>query len=200
VSTDRYCDLLLVRPLRLDHKLARSAHLLHRLNAVDDEVHDDLLQLNAIPMIGGISSASMVWIETEFRVISLCKRAIISRITSLISTSVRSGVPFVNIRPDPTDDFGGASCVGDDSRRRFTCFLNVGAITVEPAQAGGGVGNGGSDRLIQFVCQRSRQFPHGGHPADAREIRMSPTEHLALLIGSDALGNVRYRSDVLKIT
>src|ERR1700722_8603386 len=47
--TYRYCNLLLFRSLRLDHKLAPSVHLFHCLNAVDDEVHNDLLQLNAIP-------------------------------------------------------------------------------------------------------------------------------------------------------
>ena len=101
---------------------------------------------------------------------------------------------------DSTDDLAGAGCVRDDSRRGFACFLRIWVFAVEPTQAGGGIDNGGSDRLIQFVCQRSRQLPHRGHPADVRKIRMSLTEHLALLICSDALGDVRDRPDVLQIT
>src|SRR3981189_2806413 len=37
--------LLVFRSPRLDGKLARSVHILRRINAVTDEVHHDLLQL-----------------------------------------------------------------------------------------------------------------------------------------------------------
>jgi len=40
--------LLVFRSPRLDGKLARPIHILHRINAVTDEVHHDLLQLHAI--------------------------------------------------------------------------------------------------------------------------------------------------------
>src|SRR5258708_28876374 len=40
--------LLVFRSPRLDGKLARPIRILHRINAVTDEVHHDLLQLHAI--------------------------------------------------------------------------------------------------------------------------------------------------------
>src|SRR3979411_412313 len=40
--------LLVFRSPRLDGKLARPIHIVHRINAVTDEVHYDLLQLHAI--------------------------------------------------------------------------------------------------------------------------------------------------------
>src|SRR3954466_7734595 len=49
IVADRDDDLRVVRPLRLDHYLSRPVHVFHGIDAVDDEVHDDLLQLYAIP-------------------------------------------------------------------------------------------------------------------------------------------------------
>src|SRR5713101_7974085 len=46
--TDGDHKLLVFRSPRLDGKLARSIHILHRINAVTDEVHHDLLQLHVI--------------------------------------------------------------------------------------------------------------------------------------------------------
>src|SRR3979411_3545445 len=40
--------LLVFRSPRLDGKLARPIHIVHRINAVTDEVHYDLLHLHAI--------------------------------------------------------------------------------------------------------------------------------------------------------
>ena len=40
--------LLVFCSLRLDSELARSIHILHRIDAVGDEVHHHLLQLHAI--------------------------------------------------------------------------------------------------------------------------------------------------------
>ncbi len=41
-------ELLAFRSVRLDGELAHPVHILHRLDAVVDEVHQDLLQLHAI--------------------------------------------------------------------------------------------------------------------------------------------------------
>src|ERR1700674_2709202 len=48
VIADRHHELLVFRSLRFDRELARSMHVLHRIDAVVDEVHHDLLQLHAI--------------------------------------------------------------------------------------------------------------------------------------------------------
>src|SRR5260370_105852 len=41
-------NFFFLRSLRLDGQLARPIHFLHRINAVHDEVHQDLLQLHTI--------------------------------------------------------------------------------------------------------------------------------------------------------
>src|SRR5437588_10630248 len=46
--TDTNHELFSVRSMRLDGKLAHTVHILHCLNAVQDEVHHDLLQLHPI--------------------------------------------------------------------------------------------------------------------------------------------------------
>ena len=45
---DAHHNLFVFRSLRLDGELARPIHILHRIDAVSDEVHHDLLQLHAI--------------------------------------------------------------------------------------------------------------------------------------------------------
>src|SRR5882724_119083 len=45
---DTHHKLLVSRSVRLDGEVARPIHILHRIDAVHDEVHHDLLQLHAI--------------------------------------------------------------------------------------------------------------------------------------------------------
>src|ERR1700682_48925 len=45
---DRHHYLLALRTPRVDGKLARPIHIFHRIDAVHDEVHHDLLQLHTI--------------------------------------------------------------------------------------------------------------------------------------------------------
>ena len=112
----------------------------------------------------------------EYRVASLRNRTSISRMTSFTSTNSRCGVPFLKSRADPVDDFRRTGCVFDDSRRGLACLFHIGVIARKPAQAGIGVGDGGGNRLIHFVRERSGQLSHGGHPADACEIRLRLTQ------------------------
>src|SRR5216684_5753318 len=45
---DSHHNFLVFRSLRFDSELARSIHILHRIDAIKHEVHHDLLQLHAI--------------------------------------------------------------------------------------------------------------------------------------------------------
>jgi hypothetical protein len=88
--------------------------------------------------------------------VSLCKRTTISRIRSndFVNINQHRLWRLFEQQADPTDDLGGTCRFCHDPRRSFACFLRVGVIAVEPVQAGGGIGNGGSKGLIQFGCQR----------------------------------------------
>ena len=46
--TDRNKNPLILSSLRPDDHLTYPIHVLHRFNAVDDQIHHDLLQLHAI--------------------------------------------------------------------------------------------------------------------------------------------------------
>src|SRR5260370_3794802 len=81
---------------------------------------------------------------------------------------------------DPTDNFRRARPVFHDSHGSFARLFHIGTIARKPAQTGVGVGNGGGNRLIHFVRQRSRQLSHGGHPAHVCEIRPHLTPALPL--------------------
>src|ERR1700716_3696845 len=69
--------LLVFRSPRLDGKLARPLHILHRINAVTDEVHHDC-NCTRSPMTWGRSAASSVRTDMEYRATSLRRRTIIS--------------------------------------------------------------------------------------------------------------------------
>src|ERR1700675_1987275 len=45
---DRHHELLALRTVRVDGKLARPIHILHGIDAVHDKVHHDLLQLHTV--------------------------------------------------------------------------------------------------------------------------------------------------------
>jgi hypothetical protein len=82
--------------LRLDGQLTPSLHALRCLDAIDHEVHQDLLELHAITHDLGKIWASSVRTNMLYRVASLSRRAIISRITSFTSTDSRFEGPFWN--------------------------------------------------------------------------------------------------------
>src|SRR5438445_4882929 len=50
---DGHHNLLVFRLLRFDGELARPIHVLHRIHAIEHEVHQHLLQLHAIPQDRG---------------------------------------------------------------------------------------------------------------------------------------------------
>ena len=76
----------------------------------------------------------------------------------------------------------------------LACFFHIGWITTQPSHAGVGVYNGGGDRLLDFVSQRSRQFSHHAHAVHACEICLQLAQSFALFFGAFALSDIRYRT------
>src|SRR6202045_775579 len=91
---DGHHKLPLFRSLRLDGELARPIQVLHRIDAVTDEVHHDLLQLHAISHDLGKICRQLRRTDMEYRTSSPRRRRIISPITSFTSNNSRWGVPF----------------------------------------------------------------------------------------------------------
>jgi hypothetical protein len=62
---DGHLKLLVFRPLRLDGYLTPSVHILHRIDAVEHEVHENLLQLDNCMRSGDGRSESLSAIREE---------------------------------------------------------------------------------------------------------------------------------------
>src|SRR5882672_6931967 len=132
------------------------------------------------------SKARAVRICTSYRVASLRKWTIISRITSFTSTNSRCEVPFwksrrirLMISPARVPSFTILMAAARGGNHQADPpALHIRMIARKPTQAGVGVGDGGGNRLVHFVSQSGSQLSHGGHPADAREIRLRLTQRL----------------------
>ena len=61
----------------------------------------------------------------------------------------------------------------------------------EPFNAAVGAGDGGSDGLLDFVCQRRRHFSQRAYPIDVCQIVLELTQSLAFLFCTFAIFNVR---------
>src|SRR5580704_1512546 len=101
-------------------------------------------------------------------------------------------------QPDPLDDFRRASSVFYDSHGSRTRFFEIWCVGGKPAHTGIGVRDGGGNRLIHFVRQRSSQLSHGGHPVHVREVCLRLTQSLALFIRPLAFGHVYRCTDVFQ--
>src|SRR5471032_628282 len=84
-------------------------------------------------MTWGRSGLSSVRMEMEWRVASLRRMPIISRMSSLTSPRYRT---LLEQGADAGDDVGRARDVGDHSPGGFTSLVDVGVSAHEPSQAG----------------------------------------------------------------
>src|ERR1700674_285654 len=173
---DRDHKLLVRGSLRRDGERTRPLHLPHRVDAVDDEVHQHLLQLHAISHnLGNVRGQVR---PDKYRV-SRCLVAhqddhLSDHFIYIHQLPLRS--TLLEKQPDPVDNFRRPGCVFHDSQGSLARLFQIGLIAREPAQAGIGVGDGGGNRLFHFVCQGSSQLSQGGHPADVCEIRLRLTQ------------------------
>src|SRR5229473_4032096 len=169
---DRQHDLLVFRSLRFDCEIPCPLHFLHCINAVDDEVHQHLLQLHAISHdLGNIGGQ----IRPDKYRVARCLVAhqddhLSDHFIYIHQLPLRS--TLLEEQTDPVDDFRRPRCVFHDSQRSLARLFQIGLIAREPAQTGIGVSDGGGNRLFHFMRQRSSQFSQGGHPADVCEIRL----------------------------
>src|SRR4029077_6224524 len=62
--------------------------------------------------------------------------------------------------PDTVDDFTCPIAVPDDTFKSVSGFLDMRRLSPQPSQAGIGASDGCSQRLLDFVSNRSCQQPH----------------------------------------
>src|SRR6266566_5397595 len=93
-------------------------------------------------------------------------------------------------QPRSLDDFRCTCSVSNDSHSSRACLFEIWCVGGKPAHTGLGIGDGGGNRLIHFVRQRSSQLSHGGHPVHVREVCLRLTQSLSLFLRPLALGDV----------
>src|SRR5260370_6655467 len=110
------------------------------------------------PIIRGGSDASSVRTDAEYRVVSLRKRTIISRMTSFHINQLVLRSTLLEEQANPADDFSRTDCVFSHSGRGFTSLFHITMIARKPAQAGVDVGDGGGTASSARITSEARRF------------------------------------------
>ncbi len=148
--------LLVFSPLRLDDQLARPLHIPHRIDAIDHQVHQHLLQLHAVSHhLGKIfGQLRPNGDEVSRRLASQENGHLSNDFVQINQLPLRS--TLFEKQTDSANDFRGTRCVFDDPRGSVAGPFQIGMIARKPAQTGIGVGDRGGNRLVHFVRQRGR--------------------------------------------
>jgi len=160
--TNRHHKFLVLPSLRLDAQFARPIHIPHRIDAVNHQIHQHLLQLDSISHDPGNICLQLC---PERHGVPRCFTAqeddhLANDFVYINQLSLRRSL--LEELADSIDDVGGSGCILDDSRRSLACFFHIGWIARKPSQARIAVGDGGGNRLIHFVREGSGQLSHGG--------------------------------------
>src|SRR6266404_3111439 len=184
---DGHHNFLVSRSLRLDGKLARAVHVLHRVDAVDNEVHHHLLQLNRISHDLG----------KVFRQLGSERDGVRHCLAAQENDHLSNDLVYIYELPlrrtlleeqaGVADDIRCTGYVPDYSRGCFARLFDHWSAGGEQAQAGPGVYDCRRNRLLHLVRQGSSQFSQGGHPADVCEIRLRLTQRF---VGTFTFGYV----------
>src|SRR5258708_32889472 len=191
---DGHHNFLVSRSMRLDGKLARAVHVLHRVDAVDHEVHQHLLQLHRISHDLGKVFRQL---GSERDRIGHCRAAqendhLSNDLVYIYELPLRS--TLLEEQAGVADDIRCTGSVRDYPRGCFARLFDLWGAGGEQAQAGPGVYDCSRDRLLHFVRQGSSQLAHHGPPADVCEICLRLTQALFRL---PALGDVRWAAHEL---
>ena len=170
--TDRNKNLLVFSSLRLDDHLSHPIDILHRFDAVDDQIHRNLLQLHAV-------ADDLRKVVCQFGpdryVVSHCLVAqegdgFSNDLVYIKNLSIRT--PFSNCERILLM-MSAARCAS------LTILVTAartssrsGFIVTELSQADVGVGDSATDWLTDFMSQGCRQLSHGCDPIDTCKIAL----------------------------
>src|SRR5712691_1320597 len=140
---DGHHKSLVFRSLRFDDELARPIHIFHRIDAVTDEVHHDLLQLHAISHdLGKVR-----------RQVPADRYGVSRHLAAQEDDHLSNNFVYIQQLPlrstlleeqaDPTDDFRCTRSIFHDFHRSLARLFEIWGVASEPAQAGIGVGDSG---------------------------------------------------------
>jgi hypothetical protein len=171
-----------------NRKLARSVSGAgHRLNGVDHQIHDHLLQLDTIRRNERqvVRKPRPEPDAAAFHFGLGQRNDLVDRLIDVRAVSVRRHLSY-----QPTnaiDDLAGAIAVPDDTAERLPDLVQSGLSRVEPTQTRVGVGDDRRNRLIDLVRDRGRHLPQQHDPVETCELALGL---LQSLLGTLSLGDV----------
>src|SRR6266481_6064044 len=170
-QTDEYA----VRSIsaRADQQLPRPlADAAHRLDGVDDQVENHLLQLDPI--------CSNDW--QALRELRPHRDAALQNFGTGQGYDLKHRLVDLQVLlprrrlldkgPDTADDVAGSHAVPDDTTERLPDLFQIWRLSTEPVQPGLCVGDNRRDRLSDFMGNRGHELPHRRDAARVRQLRL----------------------------
>src|SRR5260370_11573260 len=154
---------LSISGFRLDGKLTSASRSLDSIDAVEHEVHENLLQLDTVCSdLGKI--LSKLGADGDRVAVRLAAQQDNHFSNELIYINqLPLQISLLELQADAANDVRRTGYVFDDSRCGFACLCHVGLVAIKPSQAGFRGCYCCRNRLLDFVRQRCRPLAHRGH-------------------------------------
>ena len=156
--------------LGADQQLSRPIDRAHCFDRVQNQVQDDLLQLNTIPLNDG-QIVRGPQLERNAVPGDCAPRQFNYLGDRLIEIeAILSRRRLLYVSPDAVDDVAGSVGVAHDTPERFSDFVQIWRLLGQEIQSRAGVVARGRDRLLDLVSERGRQHSHHAQAVDVREV------------------------------
>jgi len=149
-------NLFAFSSLRLDDDLSYSMNVFHRFDAVDNEIHHDLLQLHAIsnnPRKIGCQFHPDGYV-VSYRLVTQEGNGLPVDLVDINSLSMQAALS--ELRADPANNLSGAFRISSDSGDSGAHFIQIRLISPEVSQADVDIRDGTGNRLSDFMSQGRR--------------------------------------------
>ncbi len=145
--------------------------LIHGLDCVEKQVHNDLLQLNPV----SLNSRHIIrepGLQRDLMLLNFSVEEAESRMNDLIDLKPGSlGRGTLCEIANLDDDFIGSIGILSDACDIFSRLVEIGRLRFKPIQACVAVDCHCSERLIDLMCNRCGHFSKGRHTHNVRELR-----------------------------
>lgn len=194
--TDGNQQLIVTIVLRGKREFAFALYGLHGIDAVYHQVHQHLLELDAIS-----HDLRKICGELALDGYVVPGRFVAEQRDNLGDDSIdidqlAVGRAFLEQQPDAADDLSCPLRVFDDSSGCRARLLDVGIIARKPAHTCVSVRHGGSNRLVDLMGKRRSQLAHRGHSVHVRELCLQLAQLVTLFLGAPAVRHIYSSADV----
>ena len=153
-----------------DAEMTMSADVRHCLDGIEDEIEDNLLHLDSVPVDRRDLGAEL-GLQCDIGALQLGPHEgyhLDDELVDVEHLPPRQGLP--GERTDSVDDFAGPLPVLDDAFQRLPCLRHIRRSCFKPSHRGFGISDHARDGLVDFVHDGRRQFAHGRDPVCVRKV------------------------------